>query len=46
MRLNELILGMDDVRLQSGDANVDVRDLALDSRKAILSNTTITGATS
>ena len=33
MRLNELILGIDDVRLQSGDANVDVRDLALDSRK-------------
>ena len=33
MRLNELILGVDDLRLQSGDAMVDVRDLALDSRR-------------
>jgi UDP-N-acetylmuramoyl-L-alanyl-D-glutamate--2,6-diaminopimelate ligase len=33
LRLNELILGIGDLRLQSGDANVDVRDLALDSRK-------------
>ena len=33
MKLNELILGIGDLRLQSGDANVDVRDLALDSRK-------------
>ena len=33
MRLNELILGIDDLRLQSGDAAVDVRDLALDSRR-------------
>ena len=33
MRLNDLILGIDDLRLQFGDAAVDVRDLALDSRK-------------
>ena len=33
MRLNELILGIDDLRQQSGDAMVDVRDLALDSRR-------------
>jgi len=33
LKLNELILGIDDLRLQSGDAAVDVRDLALDSRR-------------
>ncbi|MEZ5830252.1 MAG: UDP-N-acetylmuramoyl-L-alanyl-D-glutamate--2,6-diaminopimelate ligase [Dongiaceae bacterium] len=33
MRLNELILGIDDLRLQSGDAAIDVRDLAHDSRR-------------
>jgi UDP-N-acetylmuramoyl-L-alanyl-D-glutamate--2,6-diaminopimelate ligase len=33
LKLNELILGIDDLRLQSGDAMVDVRDLALDSRR-------------
>ena len=33
MRLNDLILGIDDLRLQSGDAMVDVRDLAADSRR-------------
>jgi UDP-N-acetylmuramoyl-L-alanyl-D-glutamate--2,6-diaminopimelate ligase len=33
LRLNDLILGIDDLRLQSGDAVVDVRDLALDSRR-------------
>jgi UDP-N-acetylmuramoyl-L-alanyl-D-glutamate--2,6-diaminopimelate ligase len=33
LRLNDLILGIDDLRLQFGDAAVDVRDLALDSRK-------------
>jgi UDP-N-acetylmuramoyl-L-alanyl-D-glutamate--2,6-diaminopimelate ligase len=33
LRLNELILGIDDLRLQSGDAMVDVRDLASDSRR-------------
>uniref|UniRef100_UPI003898F64A UDP-N-acetylmuramoyl-L-alanyl-D-glutamate--2, 6-diaminopimelate ligase n=1 Tax=Dongia deserti TaxID=2268030 RepID=UPI003898F64A len=31
--MNDLILGIDDVRLQAGDATVDVRDLALDSRR-------------
>ena len=31
LKLNELILGIDDLRLQSGDAAIDVRDLALDS---------------
>jgi UDP-N-acetylmuramoyl-L-alanyl-D-glutamate--2,6-diaminopimelate ligase len=33
LKLNELILGIGDVRLQSGDAATDVRDLALDSRR-------------
>ena len=33
MKLNDLILGIDDLRLQSGDGMVDVRDLALDSRR-------------
>src|SRR5688572_23329731 len=33
LKLNELILGIDDLRLQSGDAAIDVRDLALDSRR-------------
>ena len=33
MKLNELILGIDDLRLQSGDAAIDVRDVALDSRR-------------
>jgi UDP-N-acetylmuramoyl-L-alanyl-D-glutamate--2,6-diaminopimelate ligase len=33
LRLNDLILGIDDLRLQSGDATVDVRDLAVDSRR-------------
>ncbi|HET6156949.1 MAG TPA: UDP-N-acetylmuramoyl-L-alanyl-D-glutamate--2,6-diaminopimelate ligase [Dongiaceae bacterium] len=33
MRLNDLILGIDELRLQSGDAAIDVRDLALDSRR-------------
>ncbi len=33
MRLNDLILGIDDLRLQSGDAAIDVRDLSLDSRQ-------------
>ena len=33
MKLNELILGIDDLRLESGDAAIDVRDLALDSRR-------------
>jgi len=33
LRLNDLILGIDDLRLQSGDAAVDVRDLVLDSRR-------------
>ena len=33
LKLNDLILGIDDLRLQSGDAAIDVRDLALDSRR-------------
>ncbi|MGH6892962.1 MAG: UDP-N-acetylmuramoyl-L-alanyl-D-glutamate--2,6-diaminopimelate ligase [Dongiaceae bacterium] len=33
MRLNDFILGIDGLRLQSGDAAVDVRDLTVDSRK-------------
>ena len=33
MRLNDLMLGIDDLRLQSGDEDVDVRDLAVDSRR-------------
>ncbi|HSE73545.1 MAG TPA: UDP-N-acetylmuramoyl-L-alanyl-D-glutamate--2,6-diaminopimelate ligase [Dongiaceae bacterium] len=33
MRLNDLMLGIDDLRLQSGDGDVDVRDLAVDSRR-------------
>ena len=33
MKLNELILGIDDLRMQTGDAAIDVRDLALDSRR-------------
>ena len=34
MRLNDLIFGIDAVRLVSGDAAVDVRDITLDSRHA------------
>ena len=33
MTLNDLILGIGDLRLQSGEGAVDVRDLALDSRR-------------
>jgi UDP-N-acetylmuramoyl-L-alanyl-D-glutamate--2,6-diaminopimelate ligase len=33
LKLNELILGIDDLRLQSGDAAIDVRDVTLDSRR-------------
>ena len=33
MRLNDLMLGIEDLRLQSGDAALDVRDLAFDSRR-------------
>jgi UDP-N-acetylmuramoyl-L-alanyl-D-glutamate--2,6-diaminopimelate ligase len=33
LTLNDLILGIGDLRLQSGEGNVDVRDLALDSRR-------------
>src|SRR5262245_20430867 len=33
LRLNDLILGMHELRLQSGDAATDVRELSLDSRK-------------
>jgi UDP-N-acetylmuramoyl-L-alanyl-D-glutamate--2,6-diaminopimelate ligase len=33
LRLNDLILGIDELRLQSGDATIDVRELSLDSRK-------------
>jgi UDP-N-acetylmuramoyl-L-alanyl-D-glutamate--2,6-diaminopimelate ligase len=33
LTLNDLILGIDELRLQSGDGTVDVRDLAIDSRR-------------
>jgi UDP-N-acetylmuramoyl-L-alanyl-D-glutamate--2,6-diaminopimelate ligase len=33
LTLNDLILGIGDLRLQSGEGSVDVRDLALDSRR-------------